>query len=258
MVKVMYCLHRLPNLSREEFQRYWRENHGPLVRKHQEALRARRYVQFHTFEDERRRSVTTEVVRPEPYDGVAELWWDSVEELFPENPTPERQEVGEILLEDEKNFIDLSRSPIFLMEEHVVIDDVPEAPLSDKPNPLVKQIICGHRLPNVSREEYQRRWRENHGPLVQKHKEAMRIRRYIQCHTKYEEYNEVIRERGNLVGDCDGAAVLWYDSVEDFIPEKITPEREQAGNALREDAQKSVDWSRSPACLGREYVFIAR
>ena len=258
MVKLMYCLRRLPNLSREEFQSYWRENHGPLVRKHQETMRTRRYVQVHTLDVERLQSRQPEIVRPEPYDGVAELWWDSVEELFPENSTPERQEVRDILLEDEKNFIDLSRSPIFLTEEHVFIDDVPEAPLSDKPSPMVKLVYCLHRLPNLSREEFQSYWRENHGPLVRKHKEALRIRRYIQCHTKYEEYNEVVKERGNQLEDYDGAAVLWWDSVDDFMPEEITPEREQAGNALREDEQKFIDWSRSPVWLGREYVFIAR
>jgi len=32
MVKLVFCLTRLPHLSREEFQRYWRERHGPLVR----------------------------------------------------------------------------------------------------------------------------------------------------------------------------------------------------------------------------------
>ena len=139
------------------------------------------------------------------------------------------------------------------------IDNVPEAPLSDQPSPLVKLVYCLHRLPNLSREEYQRYWRENHGPLVLEHKEALRARRYIQCHAKYyEEYNEVVKERGNLVEDFDGAAELWWDSVDDFRPEKITPEREQAGNALREDEQKFIDWSRSPVWLGREYVFIAR
>ncbi|MGH7820684.1 MAG: EthD domain-containing protein [Candidatus Binatia bacterium] len=34
MVKLVFCLRRLPHLSRAEFQRYWRETHGPLVRKH--------------------------------------------------------------------------------------------------------------------------------------------------------------------------------------------------------------------------------
>ena len=50
MIKLVYCLRRLPELSREEFQRYWRENHGPLVRERADALGIRRYIQVHTLE----------------------------------------------------------------------------------------------------------------------------------------------------------------------------------------------------------------
>jgi hypothetical protein len=42
VVKLVYCLRRLSNLSLEEFQRYWLETHGPLVRKHVQALGIRR------------------------------------------------------------------------------------------------------------------------------------------------------------------------------------------------------------------------
>ena len=50
MVKLVFCLTRLPHLSREEFQRYWRERHGPLVRESAKALGIRRYVQVHTLD----------------------------------------------------------------------------------------------------------------------------------------------------------------------------------------------------------------
>lgn len=49
MIKLTYCLHRLPHLSRAEFQRYWRETHAPLVAAAQQALGIRRYVQCHTM-----------------------------------------------------------------------------------------------------------------------------------------------------------------------------------------------------------------
>ena len=32
MIKLSFCLHRLPNLSREAFQQYWFDVHAPLVR----------------------------------------------------------------------------------------------------------------------------------------------------------------------------------------------------------------------------------
>ncbi|HBQ49001.1 MAG TPA: EthD family reductase, partial [Hyphomonas atlantica] len=48
MIKLTFCLRRLPHLSREEFQVYWREKHAPLVAKHAEVLGILRYVQNHT------------------------------------------------------------------------------------------------------------------------------------------------------------------------------------------------------------------
>ena len=48
MIKLTYCLHRLPTLSREEFQQYWRGTHAPLVAAAREALGIRRYIQQHT------------------------------------------------------------------------------------------------------------------------------------------------------------------------------------------------------------------
>jgi len=122
MVKMIYCLRRLPNLSREEFQRYWREKHGPLVRKHAATLRIRRYVQSHTGFDQLNENFRDTHGGPEPYDGVAELWWDSREDLARETPSPQRQQAAAELFEDEKNFIDHSRSPAWFAEEHVFVD----------------------------------------------------------------------------------------------------------------------------------------
>jgi uncharacterized protein (TIGR02118 family) len=75
MLKLSFCLHRLPGLSREEFQRYWRESHAPLVRRHAAALGIERYVQVHAAHDELSELLRASRSAPEPYDGVAELWW---------------------------------------------------------------------------------------------------------------------------------------------------------------------------------------
>ena len=49
VIKLVFCLRRRSELSREEFQRYWRETHAPLVRDHGAVLRIRRYLQVHTL-----------------------------------------------------------------------------------------------------------------------------------------------------------------------------------------------------------------
>lgn len=81
MIKLSFCLHRLPHLSREEFQAYWRNTHAPLVKKNRAALRIRRYVQCHAATTELNDLIRAGRNAPEMYDGVAELWWGSFDEL---------------------------------------------------------------------------------------------------------------------------------------------------------------------------------
>ena len=121
MVKLVFCARRLPRLSREEFQRYWRETHGPLVRRHASVLRIRRYVQVHTLDTPMNAALRASRGGPEEFDGVAELWWDALEDLQAAASTPEGQAAGLELLEDERRFIDLACSPLWVGVEHPVV-----------------------------------------------------------------------------------------------------------------------------------------
>ena len=60
---------------------------------------------------------------PSFYDGVAELWWDSLEDLVAGYSTDAGQAAAAELLEDEQRFIDLPQSPLWLGEEHVVVGE---------------------------------------------------------------------------------------------------------------------------------------
>jgi uncharacterized protein (TIGR02118 family) len=122
MIKIVFCLRRLPELSREEFQTYWRTEHAPLVRTHAEALGIRRYVQVHSIDDAVSIAVAGPRRSPEPFDGVAELWLDSLDALVAAGGSDAGRAASAALLEDERRFIDLPRSPLFLAEEHVIID----------------------------------------------------------------------------------------------------------------------------------------
>ncbi|PYN05883.1 MAG: hypothetical protein DME02_18035 [Candidatus Rokuibacteriota bacterium] len=121
MVKLVFCLTRLPHLSREEFQRYWRERHGPLVRESAKALGIRRYVQAHTLDTPLNDALRRGRDGPEAYDGVAELWFDSLEALAAAGGTPEGKAAGRRLVEDERTFIDLARSPVLIAAEHPIV-----------------------------------------------------------------------------------------------------------------------------------------
>lgn len=121
MIKLTFCLVRLPHLSRAEFQRYWREHHAPLVRSHAGSLRLRRYVQSHTLPEDAAPWLTAARGGPDGFDGVAELWWDSMADFT--HRSPEAAAAGAALLADEKTFIDLARSPLFITEEFEVVND---------------------------------------------------------------------------------------------------------------------------------------
>lgn len=123
MIKLTFCLHRLPSLSRDEFQRYWREQHAPLVARHAAALHIRRYVQMHSLPDGDPVNAGLRASRggPEDYDGVAELWWDGLDDLAAATASDAGRAASLALLEDERRFIDLARSPLWLGHEHVVI-----------------------------------------------------------------------------------------------------------------------------------------
>lgn len=121
MIKLSFCLRRLPRLSREEFQKYWLEIHGPLVREHAAALRIYRYVQTHTLLGDAADSLRATRGGPPGYDGVAEVWWKSEAELAEAAATPAGALAGRILLEDERKFIDLASSPLFWAREREII-----------------------------------------------------------------------------------------------------------------------------------------
>jgi uncharacterized protein (TIGR02118 family) len=122
MIKLVFTLRRREGMTREEFQTYWREQHAPLVKSHAEVLRIRRYVQTHARDTNLDGLIaTSRGSEPGFYDGVAELWWDSSEDLVAAYSTEAGQAAGAALLEDERRFIDLPRSPLWLGEEHAVI-----------------------------------------------------------------------------------------------------------------------------------------
>ena len=121
MIKLTFCLRRLPQLSLAEFQSYWLERHGPLVRKHQEALAIKRYVQSHADHGALSEAMARARGAPEPFDGIAELWFESAEALSAAGATAEGRAAGRELFEDEKRFIDHAHSPLWIGEEHEIV-----------------------------------------------------------------------------------------------------------------------------------------
>jgi uncharacterized protein (TIGR02118 family) len=121
MIKLTFCLIRLPHLTREAFQDYWFNTHAPLVASVAETLQIRRYVQLHSLPPEAQAGTRASRNAPEEFDGVAQLWFDSLEAVGENGRRPEAQAAGAMLLEDERRFIDLPRSPLWWGQERVIV-----------------------------------------------------------------------------------------------------------------------------------------
>ncbi len=118
MIKLIMCLTRKSNLSREEFKDYWMHQHAPFFMQHAKTMGAKKYVQSHTIDSPLNEGfIASRGMLPE-YDGVAEVWFDSEEALMQGMTSPEGEILGANLLKDEKNFIDHSKSTAFIVKEH--------------------------------------------------------------------------------------------------------------------------------------------
>lgn len=128
MIKIMFCLRRKPGMTLEEFQRHWHEVHAPLVRRHQRVLRIVRYVQVHSDLGALTEKLQGFRNSPVPFDGVAEIWYESREALETLGRDPAARAASRELLEDEKRFVDLAHSPIWAgLEKEILFDDQTEA-----------------------------------------------------------------------------------------------------------------------------------
>jgi hypothetical protein len=122
MIKVIYCIRRHPDMSVEEFHRYWLEEHGARVRACAKGMGIVRYTQSHDFRDDRLEPLVT--MRPsevERYDGIAEVWWTGIDAVIAAGQTREGRAAGRELVEDEARFIDVANSTILYAEEHVIL-----------------------------------------------------------------------------------------------------------------------------------------
>jgi uncharacterized protein (TIGR02118 family) len=102
MVRLIILLRKRPGLPDELFRQYWRETHAPLVAK---LPGLRRYVQSLPID-------AAPAARPN-YDGVAELWFDSVAALQAAFDSPEDR----IARADTENFADMGNSVLLMVEE---------------------------------------------------------------------------------------------------------------------------------------------
>ena len=109
MIKTISILTRKPEISREEFVRHWTQVHAPLAHR---VPGVRRYVLSLLGQEPRRADIPTQEIEA---DGIAELWYDSIEAWRAAYASPE----GKALHADGATFI--GRIKTFVTEEKVII-----------------------------------------------------------------------------------------------------------------------------------------
>lgn len=256
MIRLIFLLRRKSGLSLSEFQRYWREEHGPLVASHAQRIGALRYVQVHRLDDEiNARMASARGGMEAPYDGVAELWWESEEALGEVLAKEPGRVAGAALLDDERKFIDLPNSPLWFAHEYPQVNPTPENIVARERNSIVKLYFPLRRRAELTEDAAQRYWRTSHGPLIRSQASAGGILRYQQVH-RFESplETELRTARGTLVPSYTGHAEVWFDRG----VQRTGPEAAASGARAIEDESKFIDFKRSCMWIGKEHVFIDR
>ena len=224
MVKMVAFFKRKPGMSIEDFQSYWRTTHADIVVK---LLGIRRYVQSHTILSGYRKG--------EPiYDGMAELWFDNTDAMRAQAGTPEFAAVRA----DEPNFMDVASQGSIITEEHVI---------KDGPIPVdgVKNVEFVSHKPGMPIEDFQKHWREVHGPLGAA---IPVVRRYVQSHTRLSIYQK------GKTPLYDGVALTWFDSTQAMRTSATTPEYDRT----REDEPNFIAAGKLPVIITKEHVIVGQ
>ena len=254
MIRLTYLLRRKADMSRADFQKYWREVHGPLVASYSHTLNMLRYVQCHTLEEGQIDPSTGPRGVMEPhYDGVEEIWWMRREELVSARDSLPGKAAAQELVEDEAKFIDLPNSPLWFAYEYPQVNPTPENIVATERSSLVKTYFPLRHPAGMSLEEAQLYWRTCHGPLIRQLAAAGNMRRYVQVHRYEDELEGMMRQaRGTKVEPYTGHAEAWSERS-GLGP---TPERVRFSQRAVEDERKFIDFKRSAIWLAKEWVFV--
>jgi uncharacterized protein (TIGR02118 family) len=113
MIKSITIAYRKPELSPEEFYRYWKEQHGPLCARLMPGLR--KYVQNHF--------ISAPGYQFEG-DGMVEMWYDDLDAFKKSWEFGRTPEGRELAMDGAKFSAMKPGSGLWLAEEHIIKDEL--------------------------------------------------------------------------------------------------------------------------------------
>ena len=248
MIKLVYAIERRADVPVADFYDYWLNSHGPRVKGHAEAMRAKRYVQSHTIDTPANEAMRSSRGMLPPLPGITEVWWTSLADFQAALGDAAGAAAMADLAEDEAKFIDTAKSQIFLTAENLIFDFTGGA----KFGPDVQKVTyLLTRKDGTSVEDCHRTWLADHGPLVASFARASGMARYVQSHTIAPEINQLIGAGRGLAAPLDGITEVWVRPGGAPSPDPETARR--AGPILVEDERRFVEMGRSRCFMTREH-----
>ena len=223
MIKSLTLLKKKAGLTREEFLRHWKEIHGPLAAKMIPGRR--RYIQCHPIKIP---GVEVEM------DGIAEFWWENLQS-YQNYITWRKSNDAKPLVEDEKNFIDMSGMVRIFVEENIIVEGE---------SLMMKSFHMLKKKAGLTREEFLRHWKEIHGPLAAKMIPGRR--KYIQCHP-------ISAKVQGVEFEMDGIAEFWWENLQSY-QNYITWRQTNDAKVLIKDEEEFLDTSQTKRFFAEEKV----
>jgi uncharacterized protein (TIGR02118 family) len=232
VIKMIWFLRRKEGVSVEAFQTRWRESHSQIVLA---APHIRRYVQSYSIPE------AYDFYDP-PWDGMAEIWFDNIEEMTESEDSAAWKESGV----DARDFIGGGAR---LVTTEAALNDA--YPLASTRTDMIKYVGLSKRKQGLSVAEFQSHWRDKHGPLVMA--AFPQMPRYVQSHPLPETYDS------DRPPAYDGVPFLYFPSLDGFpwgLIKRVGPPLAQpARNPAGEDAQSLFELP-IPGLVTREVAFI--
>ena len=229
MIRLDYYVRRRPELTQDQFQSRWLQDHGRLWAKHAEALGVRRYTQVHDWPDHPFCAAWRAGygVEGQAYDGVSTAYWPSYRALTDALATREGQLAMAEILSHEKTIIDTPRCILSFGIVHPVINPRGELRASEQ-NDVFRCMYFPEGLPQYSIEMIQRHWIAVHCWLTHEHSANSPNKRYHQVHAlEYPLAEQLRRERGIVHGPHHfGHAEAWSSQAE-FDKAAANPRRQE-------------------------------
>jgi uncharacterized protein (TIGR02118 family) len=209
MIKVVYAATRKPGVSLDDLYAWWHDVHGL---KEFGRTDVRRYVQQFTLPETRNGQYG---ITPNQ-DGASMGWFDDMKQMQLSAETADRTGWTAVLF---------GPSDIIMGAERVLVNG--------KATPsMVKLNVVAKRNPDLSVEEFQRRWLEEYGPVRAK---IPGLRRYVQNHPVPEGYTSDYRRHSH-----DAWSEEWFDDLESLRIAVTSPEAQKS----RENRRRAL-WART-------------